>query len=191
MKRILVAGALALAAGGQSLAADLPQPAPPPPPRAPATYVPIAPPAYNWGGFYIGLNAGGAWVSQAAPTNTIATRSLFPAGTVFPAPLKQQHGFRWWRPNRRQFPGQPIRVRRRSRRRLSVNKSTIVGTDLAGRRFEPARLHASGIFDGTRPTRLRRGPRAALCDRRIGDGRVQSAAHPTLGHGRYCGRRHG
>jgi opacity protein-like surface antigen len=39
MKRILIAGAFALAVGGPALAADLPQPMPPPP-RAPATYVP-------------------------------------------------------------------------------------------------------------------------------------------------------
>ncbi len=58
MKRILIAGALALAAGGQALAADLPQPMPPPPPRAPATYVPTTAPVYNWGGFYLGVNGG-------------------------------------------------------------------------------------------------------------------------------------
>ena len=55
MKRILIAGALALAAGGQALAADLPQPVPP---RAPATYVPAVVPYYSWTGFYIGGNAG-------------------------------------------------------------------------------------------------------------------------------------
>jgi outer membrane immunogenic protein len=60
MKRILIAGALALAAGGQALAADLPQPAPPPP-RAPATYVPAPVTLYNWTGFYIGGNLGGDW----------------------------------------------------------------------------------------------------------------------------------
>jgi outer membrane immunogenic protein len=31
---------------------------PPPLPRAPAAYVPIAPPVYNWGGIYFGINAG-------------------------------------------------------------------------------------------------------------------------------------
>jgi len=58
MKRILIAGALALAAAGQALAADLPQPAAPPPPRAPAVYVPTTAPVYNWGGIYIGINGG-------------------------------------------------------------------------------------------------------------------------------------
>ena len=64
MKRILIAGALALAAGGQALAADLP-PAPPPPPRAPATYVPAPIPYYNWTGFYIGGNLGYAFTSSS------------------------------------------------------------------------------------------------------------------------------
>jgi outer membrane immunogenic protein len=61
MKRILMAGALALAAGGQALAADLPPG--PPPPRAPATYVPVAVPYYNWGGIYLGINGGYAFGS--------------------------------------------------------------------------------------------------------------------------------
>ena len=56
MKRILWAGAFALVAGGQALAADLPPP--PPAPRAPATYVPVAVPVYNWSGIYIGANGG-------------------------------------------------------------------------------------------------------------------------------------
>ena len=59
MKRILIAGAFALAAGGQAFAADLPQPAPALP-KAPATYVPALP-VYNWTGFYIGGNLGGDW----------------------------------------------------------------------------------------------------------------------------------
>ena len=64
MKRILIAGALALAAGGQALAADLP-PAPPPPPRAPAAYIPAPIPYYNWTGFYIGGNLGYAFTSSS------------------------------------------------------------------------------------------------------------------------------
>ena len=65
MKRV----AFALATGllcGQALAADLPMPAPP---RAPAAYIPVAPP-FSWTGIYIGGNAGAAWnrgtVSDAA-----------------------------------------------------------------------------------------------------------------------------
>jgi outer membrane immunogenic protein len=57
MKRILMAGAVALVAGTQAFAADLPPPMAPPP-RAPAAYVPVVSPAYNWSGFYIGLNGG-------------------------------------------------------------------------------------------------------------------------------------
>ena len=71
MKRMLLASAVALtAAGGQALAADLPPPMAPPP-RAPAAYIPIAP-AYNWTGFYIGGNLGGAFSSGSFNT---------PAGT--------------------------------------------------------------------------------------------------------------
>ncbi|MDR3420717.1 MAG: outer membrane beta-barrel protein [Xanthobacteraceae bacterium] len=66
MKRIWIAGAFALAIGGPALAADLPQPMPPPP-RAPATYVPVAVPYYNWGGIYFGVNAGYAF-GNVAPT---------------------------------------------------------------------------------------------------------------------------
>jgi outer membrane immunogenic protein len=54
MKRWLIAGALAFAAAGQAAAADLPQP----PPQAPAVYVPVVAPVYNWGGIYYGINGG-------------------------------------------------------------------------------------------------------------------------------------
>jgi outer membrane immunogenic protein len=57
MKRILMAGALALAAGGQALAADLPPPVMPTPP---ATYLPIAAP-FSWTGIYVGANGGYAF----------------------------------------------------------------------------------------------------------------------------------
>jgi outer membrane immunogenic protein len=72
MKRLLIAGSLALATAGQALAADLP-PAAPPPPRAPAAYVPYTSPVYNWGGIYIGANVGGAFVNQGAPNNTVTS----------------------------------------------------------------------------------------------------------------------
>jgi outer membrane immunogenic protein len=74
--KFLIAGALALAAGGQALAADLP-PAPMPP-RAPAAYVPAPIPYYNWTGFYIGGNLGGIFTSQSASDtlgSTIASTS--------------------------------------------------------------------------------------------------------------------
>jgi outer membrane immunogenic protein len=65
MKRVLFALVTGLLCG-QALAADLPMPAPP---RAPAAYIPVAPP-FSWTGIYIGGNAGAAWnrgtVSDAA-----------------------------------------------------------------------------------------------------------------------------
>jgi outer membrane immunogenic protein len=79
MKRILIAGALALAAGGQALAADLPQPGPPPP-RAPATYVPVAVPYYNWGGIYLGINGGYAFGDVAPSGFTSFSANGFLAG---------------------------------------------------------------------------------------------------------------
>jgi outer membrane immunogenic protein len=56
MKKLLLVGAALTALfGGSALAADLRRPAytPPPPP----------PPVYNWTGFYIGGNLGGAWAN--------------------------------------------------------------------------------------------------------------------------------
>jgi outer membrane immunogenic protein len=54
MKRFALAAAIALSAT-PALAADLPAP---PPPQAPAAYVPVAAPVYNWGGVYVGINGG-------------------------------------------------------------------------------------------------------------------------------------
>ena len=69
MKRILIASAVAFAAGGQALAADLPPPPMAPPPRAPAMYVPVAP-VYIWSGFYIGGNLGAGWNSGGSVSDT-------------------------------------------------------------------------------------------------------------------------
>src|SRR5580698_8842813 len=86
MKRILWAGAIALVAGGQALAADLP---PPVAPRAPATYVPTTVPVYNWSGIYIGANGGYAfgtssWNNAAAglTTGNFNTNGGLAGGTV-------------------------------------------------------------------------------------------------------------
>jgi outer membrane immunogenic protein len=75
MKCLMFAGALVFAAAGQALAADLPQAAPPPlPPQAPAAYVPMVAPVYNWGGIYFGLNGGYGF------GNSEWTNSPFPPG---------------------------------------------------------------------------------------------------------------
>jgi len=86
MKRMLIAGALALAAAGQALAADLP-PAPAPPPRAPATYVPVTAPIYNWGGVYVGINGGygfgtSTWTFGAPCVGGCATNTISPDGVL-------------------------------------------------------------------------------------------------------------
>ena len=70
-KRFLIVGALALAASGQALAADLP-PAPMPP-RAPAAYVPAPIPYYNWTGIYIGGNIGGIFSAGPSVSDTLGS----------------------------------------------------------------------------------------------------------------------
>jgi len=86
MKRVLIAGALALAAGSQAFAADLPPPLAPPP-RAPATYVPAMAPAYNWSGFYLGINGGygfgnSSWTGAGLSTGTFNTSGFLVGGTA-------------------------------------------------------------------------------------------------------------
>jgi len=63
MKRVLIAGALAVVAGGQVFAGDLPA-APPPTAQPPAIDEPVAPPVYNWSGIYLGMNGGYAFGSS-------------------------------------------------------------------------------------------------------------------------------
>src|SRR5689334_7636735 len=67
-KRILAAVLLSVAATGAALAPDLPPPAAAPPARAPAVYMPAAP-AYNWSGFYIGINGGWGFGKSDWSTN--------------------------------------------------------------------------------------------------------------------------
>ncbi|MGH6672321.1 MAG: outer membrane protein [Xanthobacteraceae bacterium] len=57
MKRIVLACAGVLALGGVAAAADLPPAAGP----GPYYKAPVYAPAYNWSGFYLGLNGGGGW----------------------------------------------------------------------------------------------------------------------------------
>ncbi|MGB6398078.1 MAG: hypothetical protein WBF73_20680, partial [Bradyrhizobium sp.] len=58
MKKILLGtlGLVALGMATPASAADMAVKAAPPPP--------IVAPIYNWGGFYIGANGGGAWARQ-------------------------------------------------------------------------------------------------------------------------------
>jgi outer membrane immunogenic protein len=84
MKRIVLAAALALSAG-PALAADLP--APPPPPRAPAAYVPVAAPIYNWSGIYVGINGGygfgtSDWTGGGLSTGSFDINGGLVGGTV-------------------------------------------------------------------------------------------------------------
>ena len=105
MKRILIASAVAFAAGGQALAADLPPPMAPPP-RAPAMYVPVVP-LYNWTGFYIGGNVGAGWNSTGS-IHATAWQHFW---------NNNQHLVSGWRPGRRQL---RVRWRRRGRCRGHV-----------------------------------------------------------------------
>jgi hypothetical protein len=103
MRRWVLAGALALAAGGQGLASDLPPPAAPPPPRAPAAYIPPPSPVYNWGGLYFGFNAGYAfgtsnWVDPDDPAAkpAISARPVLSAARRS-VPIYAKAGGAWMR----------------------------------------------------------------------------------------------
>ena len=85
MKRILIASALALATAAPAFAADLP-PAAAPPPRAPVAYIPAAP-VFSWTGFYVGLNAGGAfgnssWTTPAGSVGSFSTLGALAGGQI-------------------------------------------------------------------------------------------------------------
>ena len=78
MKRLVIAGALAFAAAGPALAADLPQPAPPP--QAPVAYVPTVAPVYNWGGIYFGVNGGYGFGSSEQSNPGVSTGNFNVSG---------------------------------------------------------------------------------------------------------------
>jgi outer membrane immunogenic protein len=79
MKRIVLAAALAFSAV-PALAADLPAPAPPP--RAPAAYVPVAAPIYNWSGIYVGINGGGDFGQLKGFGASVDTSGYLFGGTI-------------------------------------------------------------------------------------------------------------
>jgi len=86
MKRILLAGAFALAAASPSLAADLPQPMPAAP-QAPAAYVPAPSPVYDWAGIYVGINGGygfgsSNWTQGALSSGSFNTNGGVAGGTI-------------------------------------------------------------------------------------------------------------
>ena len=79
MKRILLAGLLALTASVPAFAADLPVPV-----KAP--YMPIVPP-FTWAGFYIGLNGGygfgqSQWTSPLFTVGGFSTDGGLAGGTI-------------------------------------------------------------------------------------------------------------
>ncbi|MFZ3361427.1 MAG: porin family protein, partial [Xanthobacteraceae bacterium] len=73
MKRILITTVLSIAAAAPALAADLPQPMAP---QAPAAYVPVVAPVYNWGGIYVGINGGWGWGTSKWTTGTNAAVAI-------------------------------------------------------------------------------------------------------------------
>jgi outer membrane immunogenic protein len=70
---------VALIVCGPVSAADMPAP----PSAAPGYYPPpLAPPIYNWAGFYFGGNAGGAWTMSNGPVNSTQTSGFIGGGQV-------------------------------------------------------------------------------------------------------------
>jgi outer membrane immunogenic protein len=70
MKRLAFALVLSVVGSSAVMAADIPPP--PPPPRAPAAYIPVAPP-YNWSGLYIGGNLGVGWNSSGSISDSFGS----------------------------------------------------------------------------------------------------------------------
>src|SRR5215813_6241694 len=83
MKQAFLACVSALALGGSVSAADLPRP---------LAKAPLYPPFYNWTGFYLGINGGGAWgTSEWDSTASSTSRADFSAAP--PATTgKRAHG---------------------------------------------------------------------------------------------------
>jgi outer membrane immunogenic protein len=82
MRRRLAAGLLAFVSlTGTAFAADLSAPAYPTS-KAP----PLANSAYNWTGFYVGVNAGGDWYGGSGFVGGGNIRSLVPASSIVDVP---------------------------------------------------------------------------------------------------------
>jgi|SRR5271155_4388486 len=84
MNRMIVTAILSIVAVGPALAADLPQA---PPPQAPAVYMPVVAPVYNWGGIYFGINGGYAfgssdWNGGGLSTGSFDTSGFLVGGTL-------------------------------------------------------------------------------------------------------------
>lgn len=74
MKRLIVALVTVAISAVAAFAADLPT-------KAPV----VAPPVYSWTGFYVGLNAGGAWSESDPNTATVFSPTGYFATTSVPA----------------------------------------------------------------------------------------------------------
>ena len=74
MKWLACVVAVSVAGATAALAADIP-PLVAPAPRAPAAYIPVAPPyyPYNWSGFYIGGNLGAGFNNTGSATDTFGS----------------------------------------------------------------------------------------------------------------------
>ena len=170
MKRTLFAGAIALTVVSPAFAADLPAG---PPPQAPAAYVPVQAPVYNWGGVYIGVNAGGSWITQASPTF-----NLFGSGLCRHRSGVQRQWLRRRRPDRRQFPDDQFVFGVEADADYLSNKARCTAPTRGLGASQHVLIHFSDFpFDRARPPRLCLGSDAALRDRWLGHGRLPSSAH--------------
>jgi outer membrane immunogenic protein len=94
MKKALLVGVSLVAIGAApAFAADLPA-------KAPVyTKAPVMAPAYDWSGFYVGLNAGGASSRECYTINSVAGAAVFPYSegchNATGALVGGQVGYRW------------------------------------------------------------------------------------------------
>ena len=79
MKKLALAAAMFALSATAASAADLA--------ARPYTKAPVIAPVYNWTGFYVGLNAGGAWNESNATTTTVFSPVGYFAASSVPAML--------------------------------------------------------------------------------------------------------